>query len=69
MTSMKQVFIVPPNGRRQSWDVHAFTAKGRWVATWYCDGEEIAKLVAKRLKKGQAPGWAGYDSRKKFSGK
>lgn len=64
MTSAKQFLIVPPTGRRQSWDVHAFGSRGRWLAAWYCDSESIAKLVAKRLRKGQAPGWAGYDSRK-----
>lgn len=60
---MNQFLIVPPVGRRQSWDVHGFDAFNRWIGTWGCIGKDVAQLVAKRLRKGQDPGWAGRDSR------
>jgi hypothetical protein len=62
--SMNQFLIVPPTRSRKSWDVHAFNARGRWLAAWYCDSKSIAKLVQKRLRSGKAPGWAGLDDRK-----
>lgn len=61
-----QFFIVPPNGRRRSHDVHAFDSRGRWIGTWFCDGADIAKLVRSRLRKGQDPGWAARDLRRRW---
>lgn len=58
-----QFLIVPPSQRRRSWDVHAFSGRGLWKASWYCDSEAIAKLVAKRLRKGQSPGCVARDVR------
>ena len=60
---MKQFLIVPPVGRRQSWEVIGFDAFNRWIGTWGCDSKAIAQLVARRLRKGQDPGWAGRDVR------
>lgn len=60
---MRQYFIVPPCRSRRSWDVHIFSARGKWIGTHFCDGEAIAKLVLKRLKRGQNPGWAARDLR------
>lgn len=59
---MDKFLLVAPKGRRRLWQVRGY-AKNRWVGTWRCDSEEIAKLVALRLRKGQAPGWAAHDLR------
>ena len=62
MTSAKSIRVVSPMGRRKSWEVHGYH-NGSHVATWTCDSEAIEKLVAKRLRKGEAPGWAAHDLR------
>jgi hypothetical protein len=59
---MNKFMIVEPEGRRKSWSIRGYS-RDRWVATWTCDSEQIARLVAKRLRKGQAPGWAAHDLR------
>jgi hypothetical protein len=58
-----QFFLIPAHGRRQAWEVVGFNGRGRWLGTWACDGEDIAKLVMKRLRKGKHPGWAAKDLR------
>lgn len=54
--------IVAPVGHQKKWHVRGYVSN-RWVETWACDSEAIAKLVMKRLRKGQSPGWAGRDVR------
>lgn len=54
--------LVEPEGRQKSWRVHAYN-RGHKVATWTCDSEEIARFVAKRLRRGKLPGWAAHDLR------
>jgi hypothetical protein len=59
---MTAFLIVKPEGRQKSWRVHGYH-RGRLVATWTCDSQDIAKLVARRLRKGKSPGWAAHDLR------
>lgn len=55
--------ILPPEGRRKSWHVHAIDSRGRCQGIWSCDTEAVAGLVAKRLRSGRHPGWAAHDLR------
>lgn len=54
---MSKFQIVEPSGRRRLWRV---VGQG---GVWTCDSQAIAKLVAKRLRSGKAPGWAAHDLR------
>lgn len=54
---MKKIEVVPPKGRRQLWRVET-----PW-GFYRCDGEDIARELARRLRKGQAPGWVAHDLR------
>lgn len=52
-----KVKLIPPVGRQRLWRVVCGPGYFR------CDSEEIARLVASRLRRGKPPGWAARDVR------
>lgn len=52
-----RVQVVAPTGRRKKWRVVGRNCE------WVCDSESIARFVAARIMRGEAPGFAARDMR------